>query len=555
MGAERAMILNDLGRCSTAGEGAVADGNADDGSRRPTGRTQASLPARHRDVAGAPEHRLRAVLDAVGVGTWEMDPRLRLIAASESHLALCDLPQGGFGDPTAWLARVHPEDQARLRAAIHASFASGAPLSHEFRIVRSEGREIRWLQLRADRRSEAGGQTDILVGISLDVTDIMRARQGQDEQAARLRATYACAPVGLCLIDRDLRYLEINQRLAAINGVPAEAHLGLTLSEAVPGIVGDIEPVCCQVFATGQPIEARVLRGRTRAEPEAEQEWMVSYHPVWGNDGTVTGVNIAVLTVTELRQVERDLRHALERAEAAELASGRFLAAMNHEFRTPVSIIVGFADLLRQAAEAGASLHAAEPLEEIQQAARHLLQLVEDATRYAKITRAAHHLERQPVRLGRLVTEAAQVAAVELSALGTRIALRPSPHEELSLSMHLPTLREGLAGLLREVARRAPRGSAMEALWFRDGGDAVVELRCPQLVLTPQDLDQLRTPLGAADLHGRGLEGAGFGLAIAEAAAWAHGGWITTDSTAEAGTRFRVTLPCGPIAAETKKAR
>ena len=56
-------------------------------------------------------------------------------------------------------------------------------------------------------------------------TDEAAARRQQEE----LELIYASAPVGLCALDRDLRYLRINDRLAEINGIPAAEHIGRTV--------------------------------------------------------------------------------------------------------------------------------------------------------------------------------------------------------------------------------------------------------------------------------------------------------------------------------------
>ena len=57
-----------------------------------------------------------------------------------------------------------------------------------------------------------------------------------DEDLIELETLYRTAPVGLCLVDRDLRYVRINERLAAINGKPPGEHIGRTIREIIPEI-------------------------------------------------------------------------------------------------------------------------------------------------------------------------------------------------------------------------------------------------------------------------------------------------------------------------------
>ncbi len=53
---------------------------------------------------------------------------------------------------------------------------------------------------------------------------------------------YRTAPVGLALLDRDLRFMRINEWLVTINGKPVEAHVGRTLEEIIPEIAPQIIP-------------------------------------------------------------------------------------------------------------------------------------------------------------------------------------------------------------------------------------------------------------------------------------------------------------------------
>ena len=58
-----------------------------------------------------------------------------------------------------------------------------------------------------------------------------------------LEAIYRSAPVGLGLVDRDLRYVRVNDRLAEFIGRPREEIIGRSLGEVVPGAVDKIEPI------------------------------------------------------------------------------------------------------------------------------------------------------------------------------------------------------------------------------------------------------------------------------------------------------------------------
>ncbi|MEZ4615936.1 MAG: PAS domain-containing protein [Caldilineaceae bacterium] len=80
-------------------------------------------------------------------------------------------------------------------------------------------------------------------------------------------AIYNTAPIGLCVMDRELRYVRINDRLAAMNGLPAADHIGRTGREVLPDLADKTEHRLQQIFATGEPVIGIELSGEIPTEP------------------------------------------------------------------------------------------------------------------------------------------------------------------------------------------------------------------------------------------------------------------------------------------------
>jgi PAS domain S-box-containing protein len=137
----------------------------------------------------------------------------------------------------------------------------------------------------------------------------MRARVTTDPTLllAELRNIYATAPVGLCCVDRELRYVSINDRLAQFNGRPASAHIGRTLREMIPQLAPMVEPVYRRVLATGEPELDVELVGSTDAAPGVAGTWMCSYSPLRDEENRVIGVNTVVHDVTGIKAAEEAL--------------------------------------------------------------------------------------------------------------------------------------------------------------------------------------------------------------------------------------------------------
>ena len=130
------------------------------------------------------------------------------------------------------------------------------------------------------------------------------------QQLEELNQLYATAPIGLALVDRDLRFTRINETLAEINGRPVGTHLGRTVREVIPEIADVIEPLYRRVFETGEPLTAMEIQAETASQPGVLRDWLVSCHPLKDGCDQVFAVNAIVQEVTERRRAEEQLRQS-----------------------------------------------------------------------------------------------------------------------------------------------------------------------------------------------------------------------------------------------------
>ena len=161
-------------------------------------------------------------------------------------------------------------------------------------------------------------------------------------QFAELSQIYQYSPVGLFVLDRDLRYLRINQRLAEINGKPVEEHLGRTLNEVLPAdLAAKLKVIYQPVLDSGEPVlDVEVQRTVPRL-PDGPRSFLVSFYPFRSHSGEVIGLMGSVMDITERKRVEE----ALLESERRERKRAEELAALLDAVPTPV-IIVHDADAL-----------------------------------------------------------------------------------------------------------------------------------------------------------------------------------------------------------------
>jgi len=137
---------------------------------------------------------------------------------------------------------------------------------------------------------------------------LRRSEAALQGQLLEIENLYQTAPVGLCLMDAQLRYVRINERLAAIHGLPVSAHRGRTLREMVPRLADTLEPLHRQVLTSGEPWVDYEFTGTTGAERRVGQHWLASCYPVRAVNGDMLGVSTVVLDITEHKLAEAELR-------------------------------------------------------------------------------------------------------------------------------------------------------------------------------------------------------------------------------------------------------
>jgi two-component system sensor histidine kinase/response regulator len=156
-----------------------------------------------------------------------------------------------------------------------------------------------------------------------DLETLVAARTGELQRAnALLETVYATAPVGLALLDTDLRIVMVNDYLAAINAKPVAEHLGRTLPELLGPVGEEYERAYRQVRDTGLPIKSVHDSRQVPGSPEVESHWVVSYHPVFGADHALVGISAVVLDVSERKQLSERLRDVNEQFRALYEMSG-----------------------------------------------------------------------------------------------------------------------------------------------------------------------------------------------------------------------------------------
>jgi len=196
----------------------------------------------------------------------------------------------------------------------------GETLTVQLRVRRKNG-ELIWTEHIGTNLLDAESAAAVVINFR-DITEQKRFEQmlreneeRAQEELAELEHIYDTAPVGLSLLDTDLRYLRINERLAAMNGRPAEEHLGRTIWEVLPESAAFAAPLLKRIIESGRPVLDWHYRTE-KADSSVPRDFLASYYPVRTAAGKALGVAAVVQEITELKRVERALRESEQRFRA-----------------------------------------------------------------------------------------------------------------------------------------------------------------------------------------------------------------------------------------------
>jgi PAS domain S-box-containing protein len=127
------------------------------------------------------EARLRLSTDAAGVGLWIMEPGTgHLWVTPKTRELFHFAPEEGLNHESLFKG-IHPEDRDRLKQAVQQALQAGESLRSEYRIVLPDG-DIRWMVSRGQWHLGSAGESDRLMGVSLDITERKRAEHALEER-------------------------------------------------------------------------------------------------------------------------------------------------------------------------------------------------------------------------------------------------------------------------------------------------------------------------------------------------------------------------------------
>ncbi|WP_375472410.1 PAS domain S-box protein [uncultured Nostoc sp.] len=288
-----------------------ADGNPlrMTGTHRDISDRQAALRERKQTEAALAksEEQLRLTLEFNHIGLWDWNVQTGEVIWNDNHYRLLGLdPEISAASYQLWRDRVHPEDVDRIEQAVSNALAQHINFQGEYRVIFPDGR-VHWLTGKGRGVYNEAGKPVRMLGVIIDINERKILERELAHKQKLLDTFINSAPVGITILDRELRYSLINEALAEINGIPAAAHFGKTPWEIVPDIAPKQEQVFRHILTTGEPILDLEISGETPKFPGVIRTWLASYFPIQSEADQPISIGVVVVEISDRKRAEQML--------------------------------------------------------------------------------------------------------------------------------------------------------------------------------------------------------------------------------------------------------
>ncbi|MGR4881423.1 SpoIIE family protein phosphatase [Streptomyces sp. LARHCF249] len=258
------------------------------------------------------------LLDLLSVAAVVLDTRGRIVFWSpQADEVFGYTAEEALGRHAAHLL-VREEHQELVTKLFAEVMSTGASWAGAFPIRYKDG-STRLVEFRNMRLLDDLGDVYAL-GIAADQSTLQRV----ETDLALSQRLVSQAPIGIALLDTDLRYVLVNPALERINAMPAADHVGRHPHDILLFLdVDTIESALRQVLVTGTPLIDQYSVGRTLADPDHDHAWSVSYYRLEAASGRVIGVAYSVIDVSERHQAATEADRARRRLGLIAEASAR----------------------------------------------------------------------------------------------------------------------------------------------------------------------------------------------------------------------------------------
>jgi len=271
-----------------------------------------------------------------------------------------------------------------------------------------------------------------------------------------------------------------------------------------------------------------------------ERMFEVHGHPIFDEDGNVIQMIEYTIDITERKKLEKQLADSLEKEKELSDLKSRFISTTSHEFRTPLTSILGTSDLLEMVGQDLDKEKYNDHIKRIQDAAVYMKDLINDVLTVSRVETGKQKLSPSRFDVIRLAKEVIDEVGVLLSEKHDIQFHNTSTEKFVDLDENL--IRSILLNLLSNAIKYSPDGGKITFnIEFADS-NIIFIIGDEGIGIPTEDQDRLFEPFHRGKNIGN-ISGTGLGMSIIRKLVDIHGGEVYCESKINQGTKFTIKIP------------
>jgi PAS domain S-box-containing protein len=397
-----------------------------------------------------------------------------------------------------------------------------------------------WTDYQITMLTDVAGYLSVAIGRSRAESARRNVEDNLRQSEERFRALVRNSSDILAVLDPAGRFIEISPAVERMLGYDPNELLGRASFERIHP--ADRRRMircflrCLRNSSATQTTEIRCLHR------SGEWRWLEVIMQSLESDPAVAGVLMNARDVTERREAAEVLRQANEQLAALNQAKSDFVAIVSHEFRTPLTGIRGFSELIRDQILAPAEVK--EYANDINVDAQRLERMIDDILNLERMQSGFAAIEPRPVDLNAVI--AAVVHLTKPTSTTHKFAFDLAPGLPL-VAGDRDKLYQVVSNLVSNAIKYSPSGGEVRITTRPENGYAHVEIIDQGVGIPDTALARIFERYARIETSAhRVIKGTGLGLPIARQIIDLHHGKIWAESVPGSGSTFHVLVPCMP---------
>ncbi|WP_460511534.1 PAS domain S-box protein [Hymenobacter latericoloratus] len=487
--------------------------------------------------------RLNAIFESGSHLMWSVDTHSRLSSFNRNYAAYFLRRNGVYPalNVNLWQADVALMEEEARRAFIenYRKAFQGHPQRFEVRLRDARGQDT-WREIYLNPIYLDDGSFEEISGIAHDITDKKRSQLELAAQEEKFRAIFESF--------QDVYYRTDGEGMLTLLSPSVRDILGYTPEEALGHYIGEFYMYPQQRISLLESVRqngvARNFEIAMRHKAGHAVSVLVNARQV--GDGAGGGTEGIARDITELKQMQDDLRQAKEAAEQALEAKTLFLANMSHELRTPMNGIIGMIDLLHQTV---ASEEQEEYVDTLRKSSDALLAILNDILDLSKIQAGKLQLSESGIDLHYTLDKIHSLFANRANQKHLTFTYHITPHTPRFIITDETRLLQILSNLTSNAIKFTSSGtvSIIVSSTVTDGEEHTLRFAVQDsgIGISEENEKLLFTNFTQLDTTPtKAFGGTGLGLAISKQLAELLGGEIGVYSNVGDGSTFWFTIRC-----------